>query len=237
MVCKSDVYKAFDTLSHESIYQAFLSYGIDADICSAFLREVRGNPLTFRLPEGHFTKGICQNRGVRQGGSASPFLFVLTLNHVLRPLRQKWTAERRGIALSDGTLVTCFIFADDIIVVASSWADMAIMMDELLTALKIHGLCIQPEKCCAMGNKFCVDLPVLQIQEIAVPIVDATEGFNVLGTILTLDNQFAAEIRNRIACAWGKCWRVRRWLLDSRSNRHQRLELWRSCIRPRAHGV
>ena len=232
VVCKSDIYKAFDTLSHESIHQAFVHHHIDLNICSAFLREVRGNPLTFRLPEGGLTRGVYQGRGVRQGGSASPFLFVLTLSYVLRALRLKWLSERRGIALADGTLITCFIFADDIIVVAESWFDMNFMMGELLQTLLVHGLCIQPEKCSAMCNLYTLGEGSLQIQDIAVPVVPATVGFKFLGTLVTRDNQYSVEIRNRTSCAWAAFWRQRRWLLHRKANRHQRLELWRVSIRP-----
>ena len=232
VVCKSDIYKAFDTLSHESINQAFRHYNIDPCICSAFLREIRGNPLTFRLPEGLFTKGVPQGRGVRQGGSASPFLFVLTLSFILLPLREKWALEQRGISLSDGTQITCFIFADDVIVVSTSWTNMTIMMNELLQTLQLHGLCIQPEKCCAMSNKFTEGQGALHVHDIEVPVVLDSHGFKFLGTIFTLDNQYTAEIRNRIAAAWAAFWRLRRWLMHRKANRTQRLELWRVSVRP-----
>ena len=61
-------------------------------------------------------------RGTKQGDPISPLLFNTVLEQIMRPLKQKWMKERKGIKLgapADDTLQS-LRFADDLLLIASS---------------------------------------------------------------------------------------------------------------------
>jgi hypothetical protein len=224
--------KAFDTLSHTTIVNSLRFYGVDDTTIAAILREIRGNDMELKTTDGHKTKPIKQLRGVRQGGSLSPLLFVLALNFILFELYRSWQARGFGFLLCDGTRLCALAFADDILLIASTWEEMQIMMTELANTLSLHGLDIQPEKCCAMGNRFAGPPADILLRDIIIKNTSGADGFVFLGTLLTIDGSCILEVRARIASAWRTFWRLRRYLLNRGISTNKRLEFWMMTIRP-----
>jgi len=103
--CKTDVAKAFDTLSHNTIIDSLGFYGVEDSVIFAIIRETRGNSMMLRTPDGHMTKHIKQSRGVRQGGTISPLLFVLALSFILHDLIAD--LERWGMGFTDAASAIC----------------------------------------------------------------------------------------------------------------------------------
>ena len=230
VMCKTDIAKAFDSVSHKNILHALRFHNIDEAVIHAILREIRHKCMVFRLPDGSTTKPISQMRGVRQGGTISPIIFVLVMNFALHGLLQDWNARGLGLTLQDNTSISAVIFADDALLLAANWEDMQTMVSEFAAALRIHGLEIQGNKCCSMCNEYSAP-GALTLGEHSIESVDGTTGFVFLGTCLTLDGSFAVEVRDRIAKGWRTIWRLRSWLLRRSVSVRARLRLWRAALR------
>jgi hypothetical protein len=169
VVCKTDVAKAFDTLSHNTIIDSLRYYGVEDDVICAILREIRGNQMMLRTPDGLFSKRIPQTRGVRQGGTLSPLIFVLALSYIMHDLIIDW--QNRGMGYEHGgslfEFVCALVFADDILLFAKTWTEMKIMLREVVETLGKHGLNIQGDKCCSMANEYANDENELRLKFIA----------------------------------------------------------------------
>ena len=233
VMCKTDIAKAFDSVSHESILHALRFHNIDEAVIYAILREIRHNSMVFRLPDGSTTKPISQQRGVRQGGTISPIIFVLVMNFALHGLFRDWNARGLGITLQDNTSIAVAIFADDALLLAANWQDMQTMLSEFAAALSLHGLEIQEDQCCCMCNEFSAQ-GCLALGAHSILSVDGVTGFVFLGTSLTLDGSYVVEVRDRIAKGWRTSWRLRSWLLRRSVSVGARLKLWRAALRATA---
>lgn len=230
VVCKTDIAKAFDSVSHESILHALRFHNVDEAVIFAILREIRDNSMVLRLPDGSSTKPIAQMRGVRQRGTISPIIFVMVMNFALHGPFRDWSARGLGLTLQDNTIISAVIFADDALLLAANWDDMQVMISEFEAALRLHGLEIHGDKCCSMCNEF-ADAGNLNLVGHDIPSVSGSTGFTFLGTSLTLDGSFEVEIRDRIAKAWRAFWRLRSWLLRRSVSVRARLQLWRAAMR------
>ena len=230
VVCKTDIAKAFDSVSHESILHALRFHNVDEAVIFAILREIRDNSMVLRLPDGSSTKPIAQMRGVRQRGTISPIIFVMVMNFALHGPFRDWSARGLGLTLQDNTIISAVIFADDALLLAANWDDMQVMISEFEAALRLHGLEVHGDKCCSMCNEF-ADAGNLNLVGHDTPSVSGSTGFTFLGTSLTLDGSFEVEIRDRIAKAWRAFWRLRSWLLRRSVSVRARLQPWRAAMR------
>ncbi|XP_030765246.1 uncharacterized protein LOC115889402 [Sitophilus oryzae] len=93
------------------------------------------------------TNQIKIKRGVRQGDTISPELFITVLEHAFKMLA--W--QQKGIVI-DGERLNHLRFADDIVIVSDSLGEIKDMLQELNDALHEIGLTINFDKTKIMTN-------------------------------------------------------------------------------------
>ena len=122
------------------------------------------------------------------------------------------------------------MFADDTVLLASSRKALIQMIKETIDALEEHGLALNLEKCKVQTNKPRTRLKPLAIGSGLIPMVRASDGFPVLGTIFTLIGRTSAELCARASAAWGKFHQL--WPLLGRrdSDVTKRLRLFDMCV-------
>ena len=96
------------------------------------------------------------------------------------------------------------MFADDTTLLASSRKSLALMIKETKQALEKHGLKLNAGKCQVQTNKPGAKLRPLIVDGSEVPMVRASQGFKVPGTVYTLAGRTSEEVNTRVAAAWGK---------------------------------
>ena len=134
-----DVSKAFDSVSHESIFLAAASAGIP-DPLVRYIRSVYTGSQTQLRVNGTLSQAISVNRGVRQGDPLSPVLFNSVIDLALRHIDQ-------GIGVSVGQeKLSCLAFADDLVLLASTPKGLQTQFNSIELDLGKCGLELNVEK-------------------------------------------------------------------------------------------
>ena len=113
-VCLIDYSKAFDTVKHEPLIELLQSLDIDPQdvklLASLYWKQqaaVRHN--------GEISESISIKQGVRQGCVASPHLFVLYTEMIMRSID-----DMEGIKMGGGHVINNLRYADDTVIIAES---------------------------------------------------------------------------------------------------------------------
>ena len=174
-----DFTKAFDSITHKSIWKAINSCGINH---------------TFEI-----------KKGTKQGDPLSTLLFNTVLQNSLKEVTQRWQKKRgMGIYLNDydHDCLTNLRFVDDVLLFATSKEQLQKMMYEFKRSTDKVGLSIHPEKTKILSNQSSDTRTDIEIDDIKVEILTRGESTKCLGQMITFQQQEAIEIKNRIRTAW-----------------------------------
>ena len=151
-------------------------------------------------------------RGVKQGDPISALLFIAVMQDLCGHLQQKWArANKRrtglpfGMRMKDahGRTLTNLRFADDVLLVAQSKADITKMLDHFSEKASGYGLKLNFAKTKVMTwshlAKGCTSIRVGQ-QLVDVLVDETTEKY--LGRKLCFRDVHQVELQYRLACAW-----------------------------------
>lgn len=186
-----DYEKAFDTIEVWTVLQALDNARVDSRYSDLMKYIYEKATSTIKIDNDTKTKQIKLERGVRQGDTISPKLFTLTLEDIFKKLN--W--EHLGINI-DGKKLNHLRFADDIVLISESEADLQQMISELNSESLVAGLKMNIKKtkimACEPTNITINNDPVEQITE-----------YIYLGHTITLGKQNqTAEITRRIRQGW-----------------------------------
>ena len=147
--------------------------------------------VTVKLHEN--TKCIQIGRGVRQGDTISPKLFITVLEYAFKKLN--W--ENRGLNI-DGRNLTNLRFADDIVLLADNLKDIKDMLQELQNACADVGLQMNISKTKYMTNLVPSEQIFIGDKEVAL-----VNKYNYLGHEIQIsrDNKMCETIR-RVTLSW-----------------------------------
>jgi hypothetical protein len=142
-----DFSKAFDSVSRQYLHDTLIELEIPPYLITAIFSLYRGSTSQVMTPHG-LTDKIPVNRGVLQGDTLAPYLFVLILDRVLRRALddKSWgycVRERRSSRSVD-EYVTDLTFADDTAVLSTSFEDAqtqlnSIALEGIRAGLAING--------------------------------------------------------------------------------------------------
>ena len=116
-----DFQKAFDTVEPKAVLSALQECRVDYRYTKLIYNIYKNAKVTVKLHEN--TKCIQIGRGVRQGDTISPKLFITVLEYAFKKLN--W--ENKGLNI-DGRNLTNLRFADDIVLLADNLKDIKDML-------------------------------------------------------------------------------------------------------------
>uniref|UniRef100_A0A914Y4K3 Reverse transcriptase domain-containing protein n=1 Tax=Panagrolaimus superbus TaxID=310955 RepID=A0A914Y4K3_9BILA len=152
-----DFKKAFDSIELQSIWDALEKYGIDAgDI--EIIKLIYANASS-SINVGSSSANINVQKGVRQGDTLSPILFILTLQLALD--RVNW---ERGIHIGE-SLLAHLDFADDLVLCSRTLEGLQSLLDQVSTHARDVGLHINVQKTKWMSNISNDEIILLNNQE------------------------------------------------------------------------
>ena len=110
------------------VFQKLLDYNINGKFYDCLVNIYSNDIACIKISE-HITPSFLANQGVKQGCILSPTFFNIFLADFQRLVE---TNECNPVTLEEGTLLSCLIWADDILLMSKSKSGM----DNMLSALK-----------------------------------------------------------------------------------------------------
>jgi hypothetical protein len=230
-VASLDLEKAFDKVYHASVIACLSDAGVDSDLVQILWSMYRKQTAYVSM-NGAASRIFDIIRGVRQGDPMSPILFNNVTRVVYKHLKAKWRDEGHGTVVcgNESTNSTHAMFADDTTLFASSKQALVAMIRDVRDALAQHGLNMNMGKCMIQTSSCNHSTESVDVDGEVIPVVEATDGFKVLGTQFTLHGRTSVEIKARMTAAWAKFHTLWPLLGKRDGNMVKRLQLFDSSV-------
>ena len=235
-VATLDFKKAFDTVSHQSLWKALRAHGVPeayidliahmyADQTACVKTDVRSKTFTI-------------SRGTKQGDPLSSLLFNCLSEFVFNQFQTKWADRRYGIhlAVHEHGGLTDLRFADDVLLLATSLKQLKSMISDVIGAAQPTGLEIHPGKTKILHNvrtrrpRNRPEHVVINGNNIEVLPFSATQKY--LGRLVTFSEPTTTEVEARIKAAWKKFGVFKQELTTRSYSLKDRLRLFNGTVAP-----
>lgn len=182
-IASLDLKRAFDTVPHAVISRALLRLGVDARLARYLIDSLSESVTTISVG-GKSTAPVRMERGVKQGDPISPILFNCVIDELFHLLH----GLPAGLPLGD-LLVNSLGYADDIVLLAASKADLQILVNKCHMFFRERSMTLNPDKCAhlpvrlvpAKKKLYVASNCRLYIDNFMVPLIDAEGRFKYLG--------------------------------------------------------
>ncbi|CAH2103972.1 unnamed protein product [Euphydryas editha] len=214
-----DYSKAFDTISHSSIWNALQQSNINCKYIN-ILKYIYTKS-TSRVKLESRGDEINIERGVRQGDPLSPKLFIAVLENIF----QKLDWKNRGVYIN-GHYLNHLRFADDIAIIAETAKDLEEMMSSLDCESSKIGLEMNLNKTKILTNN--CERPIM----IKGNNIEYVSEYIYLGkqiSFKTSSNE--EEVTRRINATWNKFWALRE-ILKGNYSLHMKRTIFDTCLLP-----
>ena len=215
-----DFEKAFDSLEHWAIFNALKRCKID----SRYIDIIQNlySDCNFDINIKGDKTSIKQFRGIRQGDTLSPKLFIAALEDMFKTL--KW--NRRGIKIN-GQYLNHLRFADDIVLFADNLSDIETLINDLSQmSLKI-GLKINYGKTKMLSN-----VQGTTVKTESGNTVNFVNDYIYLGQNMSF-NTIEDEVSRRIRLSWA-AFGILHNVFNPHSNipQHLKTRVYNQCVLP-----
>ena len=218
-----DYEKAFDSIEMWSVEQALQNSRIDHRYTELILKIYEHATMEVQLQIHGRTKTIPIRRGVRQGDTMSPKLFIAAIQHMFQNIN--W--DDKGIIIN-GKRLHHLKYADDIVIIANSLEELQTMLNELKLRSEEIGLKLNKEKTKILTNQEDSRDIIIDNQTI-----EHVHEYVYLGqTIRCGKSSQAAEINRRIRSAWCAFGIQSKILKDQRIPLRLRKLVFNQCVLP-----
>ena len=254
VIVSIDLKKAFDSITVASLIKMTEDHPLPLRIKYALFREIMCKRTVRMNLHGVTTAPIDMQNGFRQGGPESSFLFAFVLSNILEKLSASW--KNRGVGFGFGAFegeqaamdtwrhefqehlggfdcedlfVSLLAFMDDTYLIARSFAEAQLMLNELVAEFALWGLTLSPGKLKVMSEMCdCVygESHILWSGEVAVERV--TE-LKVLGGKITSRGDERKAYEHRISAAWAVYFRWKH-VLESSASIGAKLKFWHATV-------
>jgi len=176
-MCFVDFKKAFDYISHDKLWVTVMDMGYPLHLID-LLAKLYKKQLAKVKVAGTLSEWFRVKKGVRQGCVLSPYLFNIKAEMVMRETLD----EFQGGLQIGGRMIANLRYADDIILLATSEAELQELVDRLDRASRKYSLLINVDKTKVMAS----DGIACRIH-IQNELLEQVDTFPYLGSLITED--------------------------------------------------
>ena len=153
--------------------------------------------------------------GMHQGSALSPYLFDFLMDVISEGVRSEapWT----------------MLFADDIVIVCETKAELWKRLSGLKRALEEKGFKISRTKTEYLQFNDFEDLDDMRMDE---EIIKKFPAFKYLGTFVTEDGELDVKINHRIQFGWNSWRKLSGVLCDKKMNVRLKVKVYKTALRP-----
>ena len=167
----------------------------------------------------------------------SPVLVLSALEEFLSTRKKDWSEKRLGITIGEGSgKLTNLRFADDLLLVATSLAELTKMIEKLSQEVSEFGLAIHPQKTKVLGNvadsRRTPNAGFVSVGGLNIEILSFDGHVKYLGRRFSFSNTSTLEVDNKINSGWDKFHMFRHVLCNRRSPLGQRLKFFDASVTP-----
>ena len=137
-----DFKKAFDSVPHNLLLLKLLLLGIGGNFYQIIKNMYSGKCQTYVKTQEGISKPFVTKVGIKQGDNLSPTLFNIFIDDIVSYFH---SSEKHNVNLN-GTDVKCLMYADDLIILASSHTQLQQYLNNLNTYCMDWGLSINTKK-------------------------------------------------------------------------------------------
>ena len=216
-----DYKKAFDKVRHGELFSLLQAIQVD-DKDLRILRSIYVHQrAAAHLPNG-VTNWVKTERRVHQGCIASPDLFSLYEESILRPL------DKVPVGVSiNGVIINNIRYADNIVFIASTEEGLQQLLDENNSNSVPKGLSINCKKKKSMVISKSETPPTCTLK-LGNTTIEQVDTFNYLGSVVTSDGRCKKEMRRRISLAKEAFKKMKPLLCDRKQCKRQN-HYWHSA--------
>jgi len=140
-MCFVDFKKAFNSISHDNLWVTMMDMGYPLHLID-LLAELHRKQLAKDKVAGTLSEWFNVKKGVQQGCVLSPYLFNILAEMVMRETLDRF----QGGLQTGGRMIMNLRYADDIILLATSEAELQELVDRLDRVSRRYSLVINVDK-------------------------------------------------------------------------------------------
>ena len=137
-----DFRKAYDSIVRPILWKSLLSLGLHGPILDTLMAMYERTDVRVRC-DGQLGDSFLSLLGVKQGDPLSPLLFGLFIDRIEKYLSIK--CPGKGVHLC-GKLLQVLLYADDLVLLAESPADLQMLLDALYDFCRLNGMQVNIKK-------------------------------------------------------------------------------------------
>ena len=227
-ICFIDYSKAFDCVRHNALWNILSRMGFGHTITSLIKELYDGQQSAVKLECGT-TEWFPVEKGVRQGGVLSPYLFSLYTEDIMRQVQDDRRKQMFDAIKVNGEEVYELRYADDTALISDSNVGIEHLIHTVKDYSEKKGLKLNVKKTKIIDSKSCW-LP----SDVAVEgeNIERVESFEYLGALLDGDGDGSKEIKRRLVMATRKLNSLEK--LWKATDNEMKLRVVRACVFPTA---
>ena len=215
-----DFRKAFDTVEFRAIWDSLAYYGVDDGTTEMIKKLYAASSSIVAFASSEVPVDV--QRGVRQGDTLSPLLFVLCLQYALDGV--DWA--QRGLQVGEHRL-PYLAYADDIVLLARDVNELQSMADDLTSACATIGLTVNVTK-----TKWISTENQRQPLFINGEPVELVSSFIYLGQLINWPRDHGREVGRRLAAGWAAFRKNKAFFTAPRVPMRLKRRLFNQCVLP-----
>ena len=178
-----DLSKAYDHVSHERLWNKLEDLGFKTKVVD-LLRSLYKKSTVRVLVNGHLSKEVGYERGIKQGCVLSPLLFILYLSELGYILEK----NPNGIQLA-GQRIAGLLYIDDLVLVGKSAKEVEALLEQVQGVLKELDMKINCSKSKIVTAKEVVeDLPLKSASKETEGYIQQVAAYKYLGVEMQADS-------------------------------------------------